>query len=865
MKKIFFLPLLLLSVIFIPTTIKADELAIPNRFCQFYPAGNIGAPTGDVTLNSDCVIYEAMNGVSVGNLTVDGSAVSLHKTLTFDPGKQIDIVNGGIIWINTNGTIQQAKLCIGDFDNDNYADIETVTLDPNTGEPFKNGENIYQIKYALADLTTNTCASGYTLRENMNNLALVDSNSNLASPLYLGSSDNELLRLGFTIGGVTDALAAAGDVQLIDRNLFTCSGSCPASGFGATYGNIYTAGKIGIGVTNPSIALQVSGAGSFSSGLNSTSIGQSAAAAGTFTTLSSTGVTTIGDASADTVTVNSNAWTFANDTNVTLTGGVNGLSFDTSTLTIDSTNDRVGIGLTNPSYKLHVSTATYDESNPVFAVNNTAASQYGNWFPLFGGLASGAGNGAQVQMLYGVAAANANRVEETFTYVSSGSNSNMLSLGFYGNNFPFNILYSGNVGIGTTTPLSTLHVNGSSRFSGSLINTGVSYASAAFNSIGDQYSMVPNAGFEVNDDATTTIADGWFLNTNTTGTNPSVTTTSVQGVRGQTLYGTSTTNSSLLSTCFPVTGGNAYNLYAWVKSSAASSGDGLILRIFAYDDGGCTTSGASYDAVANGAVTSTWTKYGATVTLAASKRSAIVMIYNNAPNTTNTMTFDSVTVVPSAVTSTIDLAENYYSSDTLQAGQVVATDTNLISGVTTAKLDNQDTLLGVVSTNPAITLGELITSPDKHITKVALTGRVPVITSTHQGPIYIGDHLTSSSIPGVAAKSIQSGLTLGTALEPSTRWSAATCSPVSDIVNISWAADDGSDTQVRPCFRLPDGTFIGKLMTYVNLTWFEPKTSAISAQIKNHEDRLELLEKDNQKLNSKVLELEKQINTLIHK
>jgi len=70
--------------------------------------------------------------------------------------------------------------------------------------------------------------------------------------------------------------------------------------------------------------------------------------------VSITGNTILGDASGDTITSNAASWTFANDTNITLSGGVNGLSFDTNTLSIDASSDRVGIGTTAPGYKLHL-------------------------------------------------------------------------------------------------------------------------------------------------------------------------------------------------------------------------------------------------------------------------------------------------------------------------------------------------------------------------------------------------------------------------------------------------------------------------------------------------------------------------------
>ena len=70
--------------------------------------------------------------------------------------------------------------------------------------------------------------------------------------------------------------------------------------------------------------------------------------------LTTSGNTTLGDASGDTLTANADAWTFANDTNFTLSGGVNGLSFDTSTLSLDATNNRIGVLTTTPATTFEV-------------------------------------------------------------------------------------------------------------------------------------------------------------------------------------------------------------------------------------------------------------------------------------------------------------------------------------------------------------------------------------------------------------------------------------------------------------------------------------------------------------------------------
>lgn len=97
--------------------------------------------------------------------------------------------------------------------------------------------------------------------------------------------------------------------------------------------------------------------GTASININGT-VGATTPAAGTFTTLTANGNTTLGDASGDSVTANAAAWTFANDTNFVLSGGVNGLSFDTTTLSVDATNDRVGIGTASPVSLLHLAGAS---------------------------------------------------------------------------------------------------------------------------------------------------------------------------------------------------------------------------------------------------------------------------------------------------------------------------------------------------------------------------------------------------------------------------------------------------------------------------------------------------------------------------
>jgi hypothetical protein len=87
-------------------------------------------------------------------------------------------------------------------------------------------------------------------------------------------------------------------------------------------------------------------------------VGTTTAAAGAFTTLSSTGNTTLGDASGDSVTINGTA-TFANANPTLSAGTANGVAYlngskvvtSGSALTFDGTN--LGVGVASPQAKIH--------------------------------------------------------------------------------------------------------------------------------------------------------------------------------------------------------------------------------------------------------------------------------------------------------------------------------------------------------------------------------------------------------------------------------------------------------------------------------------------------------------------------------
>lgn len=113
-----------------------------------------------------------------------------------------------------------------------------------------------------------------------------------------------------------------------------------------------------------------------------------------------------------------------------------------------------------------------------------------------------------------------------------------------------------------------------------------------------------------------------------------------------------------------------------------------------------------------------------------------------------------------------DLAEIYGTTDeTLEAGDVVSIDPLLRAGVQKSTNAYDTSVIGIISSEPGMVIGNVEDSGARPI-PVALTGRVPVKVSLENGPIKIGDLLTSSKTPGIAMKATKAGQIIGQAMTP---------------------------------------------------------------------------------------------------
>ena len=130
----------------------------------------------------------------------------------------------------------------------------------------------------------------------------------------------------------------------------------------------------------------------------------------------------------------------------------------------------------------------------------------------------------------------------------------------------------------------------------------------------------------------------------------------------------------------------------------------------------------------------------------------------------NASTTGQIVSVTSALYNS-DLAENYFSSELLETGEIIYTKGGLSIGKATQ--DTSNSIIGVVSTKPGILLGfdDTPLTGGEQVYPVALSGRVPVKVSTEGGIIKPGDKIVLSSLGGIGMKATTSGNIVGIALE----------------------------------------------------------------------------------------------------
>ena len=141
-----------------------------------------------------------------------------------------------------------------------------------------------------------------------------------------------------------------------------------------------------------------------------------------------------------------------------------------------------------------------------------------------------------------------------------------------------------------------------------------------------------------------------------------------------------------------------------------------------------------------------------------------------------------------------DLAEEFNAIDGAGAGDLVSAAGG--ADVRKSSRPYEPNLLGVIATDPAIFLqlrsgvmdGEALLSNPK---SVALAGRVPVNVTNENGPIQVGDYITSSSTPGFGMKATRAGPVVGMALDS---FDGVTGQVLVRVASTWWAPESAEST-----------------------------------------------------------------------
>lgn len=123
--------------------------------------------------------------------------------------------------------------------------------------------------------------------------------------------------------------------------------------------------------------------------------------------------------------------------------------------------------------------------------------------------------------------------------------------------------------------------------------------------------------------------------------------------------------------------------------------------------------------------------------------------------------------------------------DAFTGNETGTLETHTLSVLDRATQPYQGTILGVVSTSPAQTYGEGVLDTATHPQPIAVAGRVPTRVSDENGPIEVGDPITSSSVTGIGMKSTEPGKIVGYALQP---WNGAGTGRIMVYLSPTWNA-----------------------------------------------------------------------------
>ena len=180
-----------------------------------------------------------------------------------------------------------------------------------------------------------------------------------------------------------------------------------------------------------------------------------------------------------------------------------------------------------------------------------------------------------------------------------------------------------------------------------------------------------------------------------------------------------------------------------------------------------------------------------------------------------------------------DIAENYPVEDpSISPGEIVSFDKMTPFTVKRAVEGDESPLAGIISTNPGVTLDDSKEGVGKR--PVALSGRVPTKVNMEGGEIKVGDRITLSSVPGVGKKATQFDDSVGIAISPFNGEGVGTITVFMNLqkgVSIREIGKALLVPQYSASSSLPTFDFVGDLLSNISMRVFASSTQVRSQSV----------------------------------